>query len=705
MSNELDRNAAVFPSGTVVGAAGELVRTTTWSGTSLGPVSTWPLSLVAHVRALLHTRQPTMLMWGTELAALYNDAFLPILGGRRDVPMGAPAATLWGEAWTVLGPLFERVRAGESIYREECLVPITRDGAVESAWWNQSFSALFDDRGDIAGVLVVCTDVTREILMRRRLEVAQREADGARRELQGIFMQAPLPMCLLTGKNHRFTLANRHYLALVGRDVLGRTLSEAFSAEEIGYYLPILDRVYETGEPVFVREAPLQIPNEEGAVEDRLLNIGYQPHRDSTGAVAGVMVVVNDVTLEATARRRLQTQAERQSLGRVHADAQRVQAEAANRAKDEFLATVSHELRTPLTAILGWSRMLLEDGVDVERRQRGLGVIERNAQAQAKIIDDILDVSRIISGKLRLGVRPIDVAQLIEDTVESVRPAAEAKGITLDVDVEGPLPLVADGDRLQQVVWNLLSNAVKFTPRGGAVKAHAAREDASVRIQVRDTGTGIAPAFLPHVFDRFRQHDASTTKQHAGLGLGLAIVRHLVELHGGTVSAHSPGEELGATFEVSLPVRDAAHETPAVSRVGPAGQATRTARSRDRLRGLCILVVDDQPDARELVAMVLEEAGAQLLQAGSARAAMDLLESAEVSVIVSDIGMPGEDGYAFLERVRATPRTEAVPALALTAYARSEERERALASGFQDHLAKPIDPATLVSRVAALLRR
>jgi CheY-like chemotaxis protein/two-component sensor histidine kinase len=333
---------------------------------------------------------------------------------------------------------------------------------------------------------------------------------------------------------------------------------------------------------------------------------------------------------------------------------------------------------------------------------KGLSVIERNAQAQAKLIDDILDVARIVSGKLELDVARIDTAAAIHSAVESVRPAASAKGIALVIETSARPRIDADDARFQQIAWNLLANAVKFTPKGGEVRLRTFERDDRFHLAVSDTGRGITPSFLPHVFDRFRQDDSSTTKHHAGLGLGLAIVRHLVELHGGTVEARSDGEGRGATFEVALPLRTR-DGAIADSEPTPSPSDDRLARARLRLKSACVLVVEDQRDGRELVAFVLESAGARVIEASSAQVALDVLATTDVSAIVSDVGMPDEDGYRFIERVRSSTRNQHAPALALTAFARAEDRARAIAAGFQDHLPKPIDPMRLLDAVVALL--
>jgi signal transduction histidine kinase len=367
-------------------------------------------------------------------------------------------------------------------------------------------------------------------------------------------------------------------------------------------------------------------------------------------------------------------------------------AQEANRTKDEFLGTVSHELRTPLTAILGWAH-ILEKKRDPDSLDRGLAIIERNAKSQAQIIEDILDVSRIISGKLRLDLRAVDLATSVRSAIDVVRPSAEARGIELEVDLDQETgPVLGDADRLQQVVWNLLSNAVKFTPKGGRVSLHMQRVGSVARVVVRDTGKGIDPEFLPHVFERFRQADSSTSRAHAGLGLGLSIVRHIVEGHGGYVRAESEGKGKGATFVVDVPLN-------APSRVAEA-RVSSPAPSDDghRLDGLKVLVVDDEPDARELIAVILGDQGAEVTTAASATEALRQIAAVRPDVLVSDIGMPGEDGYWLIRKVRALKDDlSRVPAIALTAYARADDARKAFLAGYQMHVAKPVEPATLTA--------
>jgi len=377
----------------------------------------------------------------------------------------------------------------------------------------------------------------------------------------------------------------------------------------------------------------------------------------------------------------------------------------ANHLKDEFLATLSHELRTPLGAVLGWARALRTTGAEGATRERGLEAIERNARAQSRLVEDLLEISRIVTGKLRIQVRPVDLAEIIDAAIEVVRPAAAAKQIALTTEIAvRPAMTSGDPDRLQQVAWNLISNAVKFTTPGGAVRIRLTR-NAGYRIVVTDTGKGIDSRFLPHVFDAFRQADGTTTREHGGLGLGMAIARELVELHGGTIKARSDGDGHGSTFQVDLPsvVGDvpAGTEPPARS----AGRAT-TAIDRDLLRDLRILVVDDEPDARDLIEMALSQYGAIVTTVDSAAAALSEIDRRLPDVLLSDVGMPRQDGFELIRRVRSRPleRGGGIPAIAVTAYASARDRESVLASGYEAHVAKPFEPEALAQTVAALCR-
>jgi signal transduction histidine kinase len=385
--------------------------------------------------------------------------------------------------------------------------------------------------------------------------------------------------------------------------------------------------------------------------------------------------------------------------------AARASAEQANRLKDQFLAMVSHELRTPLNAILGWADMLRSGHLTDGRRERAYQAIHDGARRQSQLIDDLLDVARIMSGKLRLSRRSVDINDIVRGAIELVQPAIDARRIHLSIDADSPVPPIhGDASRLQQIVWNLLSNAIKFTPESGAVHVRVRRADGAVEVAVTDTGQGIAPDFLQSVFEPFRQADPSTTRAHGGLGLGLAIVRHLVEAHGGTVSAESGGAARGATFTVWLPVRAVSND--AIEPIDVAYDETaEAAHYAVSLHGITVLVVDDDAASREVIAAYLETREARVLTADSAEVALDWLARERVDVLIADIAMPGEDGYSLIRKVRATHgATAAVPAIALTAFARNEDRQQSLRSGFQLHLAKPIDAQALLSAVASLGR-
>jgi PAS domain S-box-containing protein len=425
---------------------------------------------------------------------------------------------------------------------------------------------------------------------------------------------------------------------------------------------------------------------------DRWYDVTADPVVDEEAALIGCVHIVHDVT------ERQHAEEERASLLAAE-QAARAEAEAANRAKDEFLATVSHELRAPLTAMLGWTRMLRSRMLDETASQHALETIERNVAIQTRLIEDLLDVSRIITGRLRLDVRAVDLNAIIREALDAVLPAAEAKAIHVEAVLEpAAARFLGDPARLQQVVWNLVSNAVKFTATGGRVEVRLEIDGTEARITVTDTGQGISPEFLPHVFERFRQAESSSGRVHGGLGLGLAIVRHLVELHGGTVRAASSGIGRGSTFSVTLPCR-------AMEPAAPSAPARTPALPT--LEGIRVLVVDDDADARDLLGMVLTQARADVVTVASSREALALLEEAPPDVIVSDIGLPEENGYDLIRRVRALAAKNGgeIPAIALTGHARTEDQGRALAAGYQVHVAKPVEPAALISAIASVVGR
>ncbi|HKQ74349.1 MAG TPA: ATP-binding protein [Blastocatellia bacterium] len=431
------------------------------------------------------------------------------------------------------------------------------------------------------------------------------------------------------------------------------------------------------------------------------------PIRNPQGKVVKLLATSRDITaMHEVETERQRIEEERARLLKFERRA-RAQAEEANRIKDEFLATVSHELRTPLNAILGWANLLRGGEIDDAETNRAFETIERNAAAQSRLIEDLLDVSRIITGKLRLERQMVDLASVIEAALEAARPAAEGKQIIMKSNLESQtVKVFADPQRLQQIVWNLLSNAVKFTPRGGRVTVELTARESHIEIAVSDTGQGIGPDFLPYVFDRFRQEEGSTARKHGGLGLGLAIVRHLVELHGGKVRAESPGEGYGATFTINLPIPSVQIEAPYTPEaVAPEDEEdSQLLANAPSLEGLRVLVVDDEPDSRDLLAVVLRQRGATVTTVGSAIVALETLKANPFDILISDIQMPEVDGYELIRRLRLSEagRDKFIPAVALTAHVRPKDRARVLAAGFQMHVSKPVSAAELVIGVGSL---
>jgi PAS domain S-box-containing protein len=428
------------------------------------------------------------------------------------------------------------------------------------------------------------------------------------------------------------------------------------------------------------------------------ISLSVSPIRDSTGTIVGASKIARDITEKKRIER------EREHLLDAERNA-RAEAQRVNQLKDEFLATLSHELRTPLNAIMGWAQLMGMGSMNDDEMKEAGRAIERNARAQKQLIDDLLDMSRIISGKLRLDVQRIEPVTVVEAAIEIIRPSAAVKEIRIEKILD-PLagPVSGDPARLQQVVWNLLSNAVKYTSKGGKIQVRLERVNSHIELSVSDTGQGIDPDFLPHLFERFRQADASTTRQHGGLGIGLAIVKEIVELHGGTVRAKSAGEGKGATFVVTLPLLILQSES---NRFPPRAWSDAPAEMRlTDLSGLKILFVDDEPDARGLVKRLLEECGARVTLAESALQGLDAATACEPDVIISDIGMPEVDGYEFLRKLRMKNDPSAkTPAIALTAFARSEDRTRALRAGYINHVAKPIEPCELLATIAVVTGR
>jgi PAS domain S-box-containing protein len=577
------------------------------------------------------------------------------------------------------------------------------DGVVR---WIASQGQIIRGKNGVAGRLF---GVNYDITARRESESAiknlNHELNIRIKELQTIFDIAPVGIAVAADPNCDVISANPALARILGIATGDNISCNPSNAGNVPY------KHLKDGRELAPQELPMQravrekrtILDDETDIlrpDGKLITIySYAaPVFDENGNVVSCIAAHIDVTERKKDERERERQLDlEQSL--------RLQAEDANRLKDEFLATVSHELRTPLNSIIGWITMLRDGNLEGANRERALEAIERGAKSQSQLIEDLLDVSRIISGKLGLNVQPVNIIPVINAAVETVRPAAEAKGIELHAMTGAKIAMISgDADRLQQIIWNLLSNAIKFTPKGGTVEIVLETEnDSQIEIIVRDNGKGISRDFLPFVFDRFRQADGSITRNFTGLGLGLAIVRHLVELHGGSVEVESEGEGKGAIFTVHLPMMS----LPAASESVDAEDGFHPAYPL--LNDLRILIVDDEDSTRELLKMVFENCRATVESAASAAEALEKVKKSPPNLIVSDIGMPEEDGYTLMQKIRAwekeTARTTPIPAVALTAYARAEDRRQSLDSGYQVHVSKPIEPFELTKLVENLVKQ
>jgi PAS domain S-box-containing protein len=515
-----------------------------------------------------------------------------------------------------------------------------------------------------------------------------RRAEARRAEARLAFIADRVPVFIAQlDEQERHVFVNRPYAGYYGRrpeDIIGRHLREVVGEQVYAELGPRVQGVFGEGRDAIWETA-------EGA---KHFQFRATIARGDDGHTHGLLLVGTDIT--------------KRKLTEIELERAKREAEAASRAKEDFLAVLSHELRTPLNAVYGWARMLRSGQLQPEAAKRALAVIVRNVDAQVQLVDDLLDVSRIITGKMRLDVRPVDLEAVIRAAIDAVRPAADSKEIRLQSVLDPrAVGITGDPDRLQQVVWNLLINAVKFTPKRGRVQVHLQRTSSNVEIVVSDTGQGMSEEQLPHLFERFHQVDSTSTRSHTGLGLGLALVRHLVELHGGKVTAQSPGEGQGATFTVELPVAIVHREQEREARVHPTARTVFLSAAGPSLRGLRVLVVDDDRDSLDLVQAILVSSGAEARGCASASEGLRVVQEWRPHVLISDIEMPGEDGYTFIRKVRALDFTNGgkTPALALTAYGRVEDRLRTLSAGYSMHVPKPVDPAELGVIVASLAGR
>ena len=594
---------------------------------------------------------------------------------------GYTAEEIVGKSITLLFPpdrlreepeILRRIQRGERVDHFQT-VRIRKDGTPITV--SVTISPIHDGKGKVVGASKVARDISQNALLEGRFSAIVASSDDAivSKDLSGVVQS--------------WNPAAERMFGYTANEMIGKPITVLFPPDRLDEEPKILEQI-RRGERVDHFET-VRI-RKDGTLLD--VSVTISPVKDASGTVMGVSKVARDIS---GIKRLLRDKEELLELEK----AARAEAERVSQIKDEFLATLSHELRTPMTAILGWANVLSSRGAaSTEELRQGLQAIERNARAQAQLIDELLDMSRIINGKLRLDVQPVDLRAVVFDATESVRPAADAKGIRLTTVLDPKAgPITGDPNRLQQILWNLLSNAIKFTSRGGRVQIFLRRISSHVEISVADSGQGISAEFLPQLFTRFSQADTSLARQHGGLGLGLALVKSLVDMHGGSIKASSPGVDQGSTFTVALPLSALHGEDTQSARMTTFSSAAST--SSPDLSGFHVLVVDDEADARALIETVLNRSNATVRTASSAAEGFQAVRQHRPDLILSDIGMPSEDGYEFLVKLRQLSDAEGgdTPAVALTAFARPEDRRRALMAGFQMHLSKPIEPAELLA--------
>lgn len=623
----------------------------------------------------------------------WNNAAERIFGYTADEIVGRSIMTIIPpDRQQEVAAILERVRGGERIDHFHT-VRQRKDGRLIPV--SVSISPIHDAGGQVVAASKIVRDLSASSELEGYFQAIIESSDDAivSKDLNGIVRS--------------WNPAAERIFGYTAAEMIGRPIEVIFPPDRRDEEPKILERL-RRGERVDHFET-IRVRKDGTPVE---ISVTISPVRSPTGQIIGASKVARDITPLKRLLRQREELLESEQYARREAERQ-------GRVKDDFLATLSHELRTPLNAILGWAQILRQRftvGASqapprelMDELAEGLEVIERNTRLQAQLIEDLLDMSRIISGKLRLDVQQVDLADVVKSAIASVRHAAEAKGLRFHVVLD-PLagPVRGDPARLQQCVWNLLTNAVKFTPKGGKVQVALQRVNSHLELCVTDNGEGISSELLPHLFERFHQGDASTTRRHGGLGLGLSIVKNLIELHGGTIRAKSPGPGLGSTFCIELPLLVVHGAQEEMSRTHPRAHAAMAGPlDQPSLEGITVLVVDDELDALKLVKRLLERCGARVFTAGSTREAMDIVATERLNMIVSDIGMPGEDGYDFIRKIRALPaeRGGRTPAAALTAFARAEDRTRALRAGYQTHVAKPVEPSELAAVVASLAAR
>lgn len=646
-----------------------LLLTTDWAATPLGPRERWPQALRIAVSICLGSRFPMFVWWGDAAINIYNDAYIPVLGQRHPQAFGAPADRVWSEIWDVVGLQREAVmERGEATWNERVLLVMERNGFAEETWFTWSYSPIHDENGRIGGLFCACTEETARVHAERERDRLMRAAQDTARTLHTWFNNAPGFVALLRGPRLVFEMVNQAYYQLVGhRRLEGLSAYDALPDVTGQGYFELLERVYASGEAFVGRAMSIVLQPAPGMPPvERFIDFIYQPVRNTDGTVGGIFAQGHDVTDQVGAARAL---------------------EDANRRKDEFLATLAHELRNPLAPIRQ-AALVAKASPDAKRQRWALDVIERQVGHMALLLDDLLDVSRISRGKLALRPELVELRSVVDAGVETVWPLLEAKKHRLDLRLpSGPLRLVADPVRIAQVLSNLLSNAAKYTDPGGTIAVEAEAGEGQLVLRVRDNGIGLSADDLGEIFEIFSQVTAARHRAEGGLGIGLALSRALVQLHGGTLEVASEGPGRGSEFTLRLPMPATDGLRPGPARAGKAGAKGERRR---------VLIADDNADALSTLAALLEMEGHEVHTATDGVHAVTLAARVRPDIAILDIGMPGLDGHGAARRIRAQPWGADVLLIALTGWGQAHDQEEAKRAGFDHHCTKPVDVPRLL---------
>ncbi len=651
------------------GEVGVLMRAHDWSRSPLGDPAGWPQALRTVVSLMLSSKFPMFCAWGKELTFIYNDSYAPILGDKHPAALGAPFQAIWAEIWDDIYPLIERALRGEASFMEKLPLIMRRHGYDEQTWFTFSYSPVRDDSGEVAGMYCACVEATEQVH-------AERYRDEENKRLVTLFEQAPGLIAVLRGPQHVFEITNESYIQLIGRsDLVGKSVREALPYAEGQGFFELLDEVYTSGKPFVGRAMPFDLARGQGTVERRYLDFIYQPIRDASGAVVGIFVEGSDVT----ARKQVEDELR-----------------AANRQKDQFLAMLAHELRNPLAPITTAAQLLKMGTLDARGVRNASDIIARQAEHMTDLVNDLLDVSRVTRGLVTLEKEELDINAVVSGALEQVRPLIESKHHELIVEPSaGLVRVLGDHTRLVQVLSNIVNNAAKYTPPGGRILVRVSATEERVAVVVSDNGIGIEPEMLPYIFDLFTQAERTPDRSQGGLGIGLALVKSLVTLHGGTVDARSAASGQGSEFEICLP-RLAAAQAP--------GADAPVDGSAAQVQAMRVMVVDDNRDAAQMLAMLLSVQGHAVSVEYDGRGALERAQRELPQVILLDIGLPDTDGYTLARRLRAIPELQGATLVALTGYGQDQDRRLAEEAGFDHHLVKPADLARVSEILAAAPR-